>query len=528
MMTTHARKQNPGERREYHEWLALCDSIKASTPLPTGETETQKRKRVETLKQDFTAFCKYYFAHYMDAPFAWFHLKAAADITADKNCRIVLEWPREHAKSVFSDVFIPLFLYARGELTGLVLASANEDKASGLLGDLQAQFTSNERFIHDYGSRAAFGDWRDSHFATTDGCGFWAFGRGQSPRGVRKAAKRPNIALVDDIDDKVIVRNIGRVRDAVDWVLEDLYGACAIQAARLIISGNRIHQAGILAHLVGDVKPTDPKREGFRHIKVFALENKKHQKDLNGQPAWKERYTREHITGRISAIGTRSALREYFHEHIEEGEMFKHDWIHWAKSPHPGDISDIEVYCDPSFKDGKSNDFKAIIVVAKKKGSAPGAYTYYILDAWIRQASVNAMVKAFYDFYDRYGERARYRMEANFVQDLLLRDFDAEAIATGRHLPIRADKRAKPDKTMRVENLSPLFERGIIAFDQAQADSHDMQTLVNQFLAFPNGGHDDGPDACEGALHYLNRTEARDGGMKPRLGKFCRARSRRT
>lgn len=506
------------ERREYQEYLQLLDRIRAATPIPTNETEQQKRTRVEKLRGDFTAFCKYYFPDYMDSDFGWFHRKAAKDITADINIRCVLEWPREHAKSVFADVFMPLYLYARGELSGVIIASANEDKASNLLSDLQAQFTANERFIHDYGQRAAFGDWRDSHFATTDGCGFWAFGRGQSPRGVRKAAKRPNYAVVDDIDDKVIVKNQQRVKEAVDWIIEDLYGACAIQGARLIVAGNRIHKASILAHVVGDTDPEQPKRKGITHIKVYALEDKRHQKAMNGEPAWKERYTRQHIAERMDFMGTRSGLREYFHEHIEEGNVFRHEWVQWGKCPRVRDLEAIEVYTDPSFKDTKDNDYKAVVAVGKLRGK------YYVLKAWLRQASVNAMVKKNYEFFGEFDSFARYRMEANFIQDLLMKDFDDEAEVQGFNLPLRPDKRDKPNKEVRIENLSPLFERGLIIFNEDERSTPDMQTLIDQLLAFPTG-HDDGPDALEGGIWYLNRQDSKSR-FKPRMGKLKRNKGR--
>lgn len=507
------------EKREYQEYLALCERIRVANPVDYSESEIQKRSRIERLKGDFEAFCKYYFSDYMDegkTDFGWFHLKAAKMIAANKNIRVTLEWPREHAKSVFADVFMPLWLYARGELTGVLIASANESKASTLLSDLQAQFTANEKFIHDYGNRAAFGNWQDGSFATTDGCGFWAFGRGQSPRGVRKASKRPNYAVVDDIDDKVIVKNTQRVREAVDWIIEDLYGACSIKGARLIVAGNRIHKHSILAHIVGDTEPDQPKREGWDHIKVFALEDKRHQKAMNGQPAWK-RFTREMILDRITMMGTRSALREYFHEHIEEGNMFKHEWIQWGPVPRIKDMDGLEVYTDPSFKDAKDNDYKAVVCVGKK------GTKYYVFRAWVRVASVNAMVKVNYDFYGQFKEFARYRMEANFIQDLLLKDFDNEAQESGVTLPLRPDKRDKPNKETRVENLTPIFERGLIIFNEAERSSPDMQTLIDQFLAFPTG-HDDGPDAVEGAIYYLNRGDSRD--FKPRLGKYRTNRSR--
>jgi len=228
-------------KREYQEYLELCRQIREATgELVPNETAREKEVRKKTLLDSFVNFAKYYFPHYLDSEFAWFHRKAAKAIQRDPNIFLVLEWPREHAKSVFADIMVPLWMYARGEISGMIIASANEDKATNLLSDLQSNFEANIRWINDYGELAAAGDWRNGYFATTDGVGFWSFGRGQSPRGVRKAAKRPNYAVVDDIDDKVIVRNESRVRDAVDWVLEDLYGALSLQGTTSRYTPSRI------------------------------------------------------------------------------------------------------------------------------------------------------------------------------------------------------------------------------------------------------------------------------------------------
>lgn len=502
------------DAKAYQEWLYLCESIKAKTTV-VQETDTQRATRIQALNKDFNAFCNYYFPHYLDAPFGWFHLKAAQTITDDPNVFAILEWPREHAKSVFADVFMPLYLYARKEITGMIIASANADKAKGLLGDIQAEFTSNNRWINDYGELAKSGDWTDGSFSTIDGIGFWALGRGQSPRGIRKSARRPNYAVVDDIDDKVIVRNPQRVKEALDWVMEDLFGALSIQGARMVIAGNRIHKSSILAHLVGDVNPDDPKRKGISHIKVFAFEYiRTHSKadHKTGRPAWKERYTSKMLTDKMSVMGYRSARREYFHEHHEEGNVFKKEWISYTKTKHYSKYKSIVTYCDPSFKDTEKSDFKAIVTV----GSDGNRHD--ILDLWVRQATTKAMVDVFYDRYMKYENHSRYYIEANMLQDLLLDEFSKEGETRQQSLPIRGDKRAKPNKYLRIENMSPLFERGLIKISDDIRQDPDTQEFIDQLIGFPYG-HDDAPDALEGALYYTTRT-ARSSGFQPRYGMF--------
>lgn len=508
------------DKRAYEEWQQLCNQIRNQTEPPKkNETAKVKTKRIKDLLNDFEGFCQYYFPHYCKSPFGWFHKEAADKIIKDKKAFAILEWAREHAKSVFADVFMPLYLKAKGELTGMILVSANGDKASGLLGDIQAEFMNNQRYIADFGEQVSYGNWQSNHFATKDGCGFWAFGRGQSPRGARQAAKRPNFAVVDDIDDKVIVKNPGRVREALDWVLEDLLGCLAIEGGRLIVAGNRIHKEGILAHLVGDIEEGDPKRENIIHVKVFAIEKgKKHEKaDANekgAKPAWHENHKLEDLIDRMSKMGFRASRREYFHEHHEEGLIFKDDWIEWVEPLTLKEYDAIVVYCDPSFKDTAKSDYKAVVAVGLK-----GKY-YDVLKCWLRQDTVKNMVATFYEYYDWLEDHARYYMEANMLQDLLIKEFDEEAEERGFHVPLRADKAKKENKEMRIENLSPLFERGYIRFSRAEKGSTDMQNLKLQFLGFGSGMKDDGPDAVEGAIKKLAKKQGKVGGGKHRSGKY--------
>lgn len=489
-------------RREYEAWLREKESIQRSEPADY-ETEEQKRARITGLQSSFEKFCGYYFSHFMDSGFAWFHKKAADAIIKNADILAVLEWPREHAKSIFADVMLPMYLKACGQLSGMMIASANEKKAATLLGDIQAELMFNRRYIADYGDQYSLGNWQDGLFVTNDGVGFWAFGRGQSPRGTRKSEKRPNYCVVDDIDDAVIVRNTERVKDAVDWVLGDLYGAMPNKGSRLIIAGNRIHQKSILAHIVGDVEPDDPKRKDIWHSKVFALENPRtHKKDMSekGKPAW-PRYTREELIKKMNRQGWRIGLREFFHEHIVEGKTFREEHLPWAPMFQLAEYDQLITYNDPSYKANRTSDYKAIVLIGRKE-------RYFdILKAFVRQCTTPEMVRGHYNIASLVPDRLNcpHYMEANFIQDMMLEDYWREGDNRGTMLRIRGDKRSKPDKDVRIENLTPFAEQGFIRFNQDEKHSPDMQELRNQFLGFPDAEHDDGPDAVEGGIYLLNK-----------------------
>lgn len=528
------------ERREYEAWLELCNRIRIQTDFSVNETGQEKKKRIANLlkPENFELYCKYYFPHYIDSDFGWFHRDASKHITKKDDLFIVLEWAREHAKSVYADVFVPTWLLANKKLTGMILASETDPKAKTLIGDLEAELRNNQAFIRDFGDQKITGSFKDGHYTNVDGIGFWSFGIGQNPAGVRKAAKRPNYGVVDDASSKKKARNQKLVKEDVDWVTGEFTGCLSIKGARFVFANNRTAKNDLTAHIVGDVKEGDKKREGIVHIKVYATENPKTHEMLmpenGGVPAWKERYTVDHIRRRHQKMGYRNGMRQFYHQHIEDGDIFMPEHLPWVKCKPLHQYDALITYNDPSFKDTKKNDFKAIVLIGKT------GHHYHVLWAWVRQASVGAMVSAHYDIDESVHKKAKtielegarlvevicpHYMEANFLQDLLLEEYKIEGDTRKYQMRIRADKRQKPDKYGRIENLSPIAERGYLGFNEKYMKNTDMLNLRDQFLSFPNG-HDDGPDAVEGGIHLLNtkhkvrRTDVR------RSGNYKKSKSR--
>ena len=116
-------------------------------------------------------------------------------------------------------------------------------------------------------------------------------------------------------------------------------------------------------------------------------------------------------------------------------------------------------------------------------------------------------------------------MEANFIQDIHLEKYDEEAGIRGYSIAIRGDKRDKPDKVERIENLSAYTERGRIRFNKGLKHSPDMQEIRQQFLGFPDAPHDDGPDAVEGGVYKLNKPGVKQtGGIRTVRRKPNKAR----
>lgn len=499
------------------EWREHCRQIQSITDTRSlvRETATQKEQRIRRLQKDYAAFCEYYFPHFLqlrdkvtgevirtihNAPF---HNAAARKVHDTPNLKAVFKWPRGHAKSTHFDIFMPLWLMFQPKrlINFMVLVGKSEDSADRLLGDIQAELQYNKRIIADFGKQMSMGNWTEGEFTTKEGVYFLACGRGQSPRGLRKREARPDYIVIDDLDDDELCRNERRVRELTDWVKEALFGALDVGRGRFLMVGNLISKTSVLANICAT--------KGVHVSEIKAVDNE-------GNPVWKEKWTKEEAREYADFVGYRAWNKEMMHNPIVEGTVFKQEWIKYAKRPAWWEFDELVLYIDPSWKSKKKNDTKAAKLWGKCRSQL------WHLRAFVRKASVAELVRWCYDLYEwslEIGLPIRFVMEASFMQDIILDDFTVEGNLRGFQLPITGDTRKKPDKFQRVEAISPLWERGFVFYDQTQKEDPDMLAGVAQTLAFEKGmsGNDDAPDADEGAIYILQKN-TRQQIYKPRFG----------
>lgn len=498
-------------------WKQHCETVQSATAVNINETQAQRLARIRRLRSDYAAFVDYYFPHWTvnpetgkATPCAPFHVSAANAILKDRNIKAAFQWHRGAAKSTNMDVFVPMWLMAQEhrEINVMVLVGKSEDNAKTLLGDIQAELQYNQRYIHDFGEQYNVGSWEEGEFVTRSEVAFFARGRGQSPRGLRYRSHRPDYVVIDDLDDDELVESPDRVNKLFDWLRSALFGTLDGGRGRFIMVGNLIAKNSVLARWC-DIKSVHVTR-----VNIY---------DNRGNMSWAAKWTPQEVKDIEAVVGYRAFQKEYMNNPIIEGAIFRNEWIRWGKRPVWSKFSEIVLYIDPSFKGSTKNDYKA----AKLWGKA--GTTLYHLRAFVRQSSVAEMVRWCYDLYEwtrEQGIAVRWYMEANFMQDTILDEFRREGELRGYQLPITGDKRKKPDKFQRVEAISPLWERGFVVYDETQHDDPDMLAGIDQTLAFEKGmrGHDDAPDADEGAIWMLQR-DTRTKSFTPSFGRRTNAKN---
>ena len=500
----------------WQEWGKEVNAI-TDTSLMAPESKKTREERIRRLRQNYAAFCEYYFPHFLqlkdkttgqvlrtihNAPF---HNQAARKIKGTANLRAVFMWPRGHAKSTHMDVFVPLWLMFQPQrlISFMVVVGKSEEAACRLLGDIQAELQYNDRLKRDFGDqKPAAGDWTQGEFKAACGVKFLAVGRGQSPRGLRDREARPDYIVIDDLDDDDLCKNERRVRELTSWVKSALFGSLDVGRGRFIMVGNLISKNSVLFHIAHT--------QGVFLSKVYAV-------DAQGNPTWREKWTREEVDRYREFVGYRDWEKEMMHNPMKDGTIFRHAWIRYRKMPRLSKYEALVCYTDPSWKSTTANDYKACRLWGKL------GRELHLVDCFVRQATTGEMVRWLYDLYDRSlreGASIQFYMESNLMQDTALDEFEAEGRVRGYQLPITPDYRKKPDKLQRIESVSPLWERGFVYYNEALKDTADMQVGIDQTLSLEHGSreHDDAPDADEGAIYILQQ-QGRLADFRVRMGK---------
>lgn len=474
-------------KKEYHKELqALIDRIKRhAIPFP-GDTIEKREARKKRCLNDFFLFCTTYFPHYFTKPFGKFH-RQIDKITNGHDSITAIVGPHNHGKTVLLSIAKPIYKALKHQIHFPLFIGENKDVSKNKVDAMRAEFTYNARIINDFGKQIRFGSWEDYDFRIVEGARFLAQGYKQSVKQVFNGPYRVDYVVVDDVESHLSVESERIARKKLEYVRGDLFGALAKRGI-IIWLANLTHSTSAIARFK-NICDQEPRNKEIRFYLFKATQN-------NGKLLWPEGFTKKDLQKIKNAMGTINYEKHYQMNPIVEGDIFKDSWFKYIQFP----VSSIKyqkiiTYIDPSLASGKTADYKAIMTLGWD-----GNF-YDVLDCFIRKCSIETMIEHCYNLFFQFHPLI-YGMEDNFWQAILFLDFDRAAKKKGFHLPMQGITNTIK-KEMRIEGLSPLFERGKIRFI-ANSQNQDIKLLKEQLLGFPGYPYDDGPDALQGAIQMIN------------------------
>ena len=496
--------------KKYIKLLRNYDSharmVKMSTEVDVHEASGDKRKRKAKLEKHYGDWFEYYLSPYAKSKCSRFQIALANLIIRMPVLYIIVNWYRGAAKTVHTSLGIPLYLMlVKKDLRFMLLVGENEKKAKLLLSSIQISLKENHKIMHDYGEQFTYGDWGEGDFTTKEGVHFMALGLGQSPRGVRFGADRPDYISCSDVDTKKRCKNPALVQEMVEWIEEDLWGTFDNDndaTQRFILDNNRISKTSIV-HMMTDMFKTkikEAKQNGLP-VQHFISRIIAHDKDFN--PAWPEKTSREYWIKLYRSRSKRAYNREYLDDPIEEGKIFKKENIVYGKLPRIDSYEALCIYGDLSYKD--AGDMKALKFWGKK------GRIKYLIDCYVRHGSRQACAEWLYNLFEDLNNKDNHlninvQIEGLFAMDEFVNDFDLMGDDRGWHIGVLPDKRSKDGKYDRIESMNSHYEKKWVVWNVKKKGDPDFAEAETQLLLFQKGStyYKDSPDADHGAWRNLN------------------------
>ena len=530
------------KRDDTPERVRLRREFEAGLPL-TGEDGL--RRKLGAIDMEF--FGRAYFPHYFSRPSPEFHreldaiwqqgvLKGRYPLTpADTKAisrlpgvRRAVAAPRGHAKSTNLTFKGTMHSTLYGYKHYPIIISDSSEQADGFLDNIRVEFEENTAILEDFGSLAG-SVWRSNVLVTKTNIKIEAIGSGKKIRGRKHRNWRPDLIILDDVENDENVRTPVQRKKLKDW-FDKAVSKSGDDYTDIVYIGTLLHYDSLLAKTL-----TNP---AYRSIKYKAVIQFSQADDLwqqwesiftdlsnddresealaffqahkeamleGTQVLWEEKLSYYDLMVMRVSEGEASFNSEEQNEPINPDDcLFMEEWFDYYNEAEVnfGDPAfDFFGFIDPSLGKTKRSDFSAIVTLAKHKGSG----YMYVVDADIERRHPDRIIAdvlakerwlraSFGHGYRKLGA------ETNQFQWFLKEELAKASAKAGLYHPIEEVQQTS-DKVMRIQTLQPDVKNKYIKFNRRH------KRMLEQLTQFPMGAHDDGPDALEGARSIAKRVK---------------------
>lgn len=472
----------------------------------------------------FRPWVEKYLGHYLTCAPSPFHDDLAASLSTlhdRRGSREVWLSPRGNAKTTWSTFAYPLYCAVNKLETYTILISDTATQAAKYLQDIKRELEDNEELRRDYPEATGRGRvWRDNSIELRNGTCLESLGSGNKIRGRKYRGERPTLIIPDDIQNKDHMVSPLRRERSLEWFRKDVMNAGQPRTNFLVL-GTAHHREDVLASLrsgwarrVYRSIITWPDKmelwqEWERVLQNYEVpdyeakarafyEAHKEEMERGHKVLWPQRFPLYDLMLKRATEGAAAFASEQQNDPQNPeacewpASYFDGDELWFLEWPAPEEIVLKAMALDPSKgKDAKSGDYSAYIQVALGRNGV------VYVDANLERRPVDKIVADGLDLYKRFLPAA-FAVEINQFQELLAGEFlrqNTESL----HLPLFGINNTI-NKEVRIRALTTWFAQRRMRFKM----SPGSRMLMDQLKDFPQGEHDDGPDALEQAVRMLD------------------------
>lgn len=501
----------------------------------TGE----KGLRKELAAFDLGYFGRAYLSHYFFNKSPAFHeeldaiwkrgvmkskdpLKYAKVISKMEGSRNVIAAPRGHAKSTNLTFKDSLHAIVYEYKHYILLISDSTEQAEGFLDAIKTELEDNADFIEDFGRLEGDKTWRSNGILTQNDIKVEAIGSGKKIRGRKHKNWRPDLIILDDIENDENVNTPEQRKKLKSW-FEKAVSKAGDFYTDIMYIGTVLHYDSLLNNVLHNARYHARK---YRAVISWAsnqslwdeweriytnLFNENHEEDartfyeankeemLEGtEVLWEEKNSYYSLIVEKVTGGDASFNSELQNDPIDpDNATFNEEWFDWYE-PELMDWKSPEFVFigtnDPSLGKNKKSDTSAIINLAL---STKTGYMY-VVDASIEKRKPDVIIEDIFEINRRLKRDYSKGFFKFGVETVQFQYFFKEVMVQrsaeqGEYLPVE-EIQSLSNKILRIESLQPIIKNKYLKFNR------EHKTLIRQLTEFPMGKNDDGPDALQMAV----------------------------
>jgi predicted phage terminase large subunit-like protein len=460
----------------------------------------------------------------------------AKEISYMHGSRNAVAAPRGHAKSTNFTFKDDLHAILYGYKHYILILSDSSEQAEGFLEDIRTEIEDNADIIMDFGELKGEKTWRTGVLLTKNDIKVEAIGSGKKVRGRRHRNWRPDLIVLDDIENDENVNTPEQRRKLKSW-FDKAVSKAGDTYTDIMYIGTILHYDSLLSKVL--VNP-EYETKKYRAVISFATNTKlwdewesiynnlfdedhkanarkfyeEHEQEMleGTEVLWKEKLPYYSLMVERVSTGEAAFNSELQNDPVDpENATLNPEWFDFYEPEQVDWKSPDFIFVganDPSLGKNKKSDTSSIINLAL---SLKTGYMY-VADASIEKRKPDVIIDDVFEMSRRlkrdYG-KGFYKFGVETVQfQYFFKEVMAKKSAEeGEYIPIE-EIQSSMNKQLRIESLQPLIKNKYLKFNR------EHKTLLKQMEEFPMGRNDDGPDGLQMAVQLAQAVRAAAGSTK--------------
>lgn len=445
----------------------------------TKKSDERRKWLLEKFRSDRYAAHQFLFEHRHKNDSAVYQ-KELVDLLCDPHPLIAIMAFRGAAKSTFIEEHV-LLAALFGEIKYALLVGPKWESACDRLVSIRSELENNDRLIDLFGDQKAT-PWSLDELVLSNGVKLQAVGAGQSLRGKKYNAERPDFAVIDDLEDEDSVRTEESRHRMDRWMAGTLRPALPLDTGRIRFLGTPIHPKSLIF-----TKCKDPEWKSKTFPAITIDMETGEEKSL-----WPSRFPLE-------------KLKKLRSEYINSGNMLEWQQEYMCVSE---DVAAKPFQASMIKVEPVSQSWLPVqmMVDPARTVKASSARTGYAAWSWLGNRLIVHKAEGHFHKpdeiirtilqWDAKFSPVRIGIEAVGLEEFIMQPLRAACAKEGRSLPW-GDERAPRDKISFIKGLQPFYIAGEVIHVEAHPD------LESELLSFPTGRMD-----VVNALAYALRMRA--------------------